>query len=445
MRQTEEEFVVQARNISKRYPFFRNAGHRLIRTLFGRWLKSDPANEFWALKDVSFSIPKGIAFGVIGRNGAGKSTLLQILAGTLQPSSGEVTVRGRVNALLELGSGFNPEFTGRENVYLNGSILGFSKKEIDQKFNEILEFSEIADFIDQPVKNYSSGMFVKLAFSVQCCLEPEVLIVDEALSVGDIFFVQKCHDRIEKLIASGTTVLMVTHDLGVVERYCHQTLLLKDGNVQFLGETTKAISLYYANGKSLEGSGGNGRGGETDGRVGGLDGGFDISLAETIFSCDDIDFLAADIKLEGFESRRVFEMSSWAEIIFYVKAKKTLENPIFTIDLNSKTNLTVHAKSTLQFGIERNILNMGDIIKVKRGLKLDLMPGEYSLTISICTLPTAFYESAMALPNEAVHEAFDFGTRLKVGSFSIVVPRKGVLPFYGVTDLDGHMEIERVY
>lgn len=443
MRQTEEEFVVQARNISKRYPFFRNAGHRLIRTLFGRWLKSDPANEFWALKDVSFSIPKGIAFGVIGRNGAGKSTLLQILAGTLQPSSGEVTVRGRVNALLELGSGFNPEFTGRENVYLNGSILGFSKKEIDQKFNEILEFSEIADFIDQPVKNYSSGMFVKLAFSVQCCLEPEVLIVDEALSVGDIFFVQKCHDRIEKLIASGTTVLMVTHDLGVVERYCHQTLLLKDGHVQFLGETAKAISLYYANGKRLDDSAINLR--TCQGQGVRLEEGFDISSAETILSGDDIEFLAADIKLEGFESRRVFEMASWAEVVFYVKAKRNLENPIFTIYLNSKTNLNVHTKSTLQFGIERRVFNAGDTIKVKRVLRLDLMPGEYSLTIGICTLPTTFYESAAVLSNEVLHDAFVFGTRLKVGSFSVIVPGKGVLPFYGVTNLDGYMEIESVH
>ena len=169
-----------------------------------------------ALREVSFEVARGEAFGIIGRNGAGKSTLLQILAGTLQPSTGHCVVRGRVTALLELGSGFNPEFTGRENIYLAGSILGLSRAEMEAKYAEITAFADIGDFIDQPVRTYSTGMMMRVAFAVAIAVDPDVLIIDEALSVGDIVFQQKCAARLRELIDRGVTLLVVTHDLAFV-------------------------------------------------------------------------------------------------------------------------------------------------------------------------------------------------------------------------------------
>ena len=191
------DVAIRANNLSKVYHVYERPRDRLMQMVAG-W-RRNYFTEFSALHNASFEIMRGEAVGIIGRNGGGKSTLLQIIAGTLYPSSGTAEVRGRIAALLELGSGFNPEFSGRENVYLNGKILGLSKQEIDYRFNDIVDFSEIADFIDRPVKTYSSGMFVRLAFSVQVFSQPEILIVDEALSVGDVFFQQKCFNHIREL------------------------------------------------------------------------------------------------------------------------------------------------------------------------------------------------------------------------------------------------------
>jgi lipopolysaccharide transport system ATP-binding protein len=201
--------------------------------------------DFDAIRDISFEIMRGESVGIIGRNGSGKSTLLQIIAGTLQPTAGLVQVNGQVAALLELGSGFNHEFTGRENVYLNGTVLGLSRAEVDAKFDEIAAFAEIGDFMEQPIKTYSSGMMVRLAFSVQTAIEPDILIVDEALSVGDFFFQQKCFKRLAALRDRGTTLLFVSHDTASVRNLCSRTLLLKQGRQVYFGESQHAISLYF--------------------------------------------------------------------------------------------------------------------------------------------------------------------------------------------------------
>ena len=199
-----------------------------------------------ALRDVSFSVARGEAFGVIGRNGAGKSTLLQILAGTLRPTAGECEVRGRVTALLELGSGFNPEFTGRENIYLAGAILGLAKEEMAAKFDAIVQFADIGAFIEQPVKTYSTGMMMRVAFAVAISVEPDVLIIDEALSVGDILFQQKCSRRLHELIAKGVTLLVVTHDLSFVLSMCQRAIWLDQGRARFLGEAGACVREYVA-------------------------------------------------------------------------------------------------------------------------------------------------------------------------------------------------------
>jgi lipopolysaccharide transport system ATP-binding protein len=200
--------------------------------------------EFWALREVSFEVGRGETVGIIGRNGSGKSTLLQLIAGTLEPTTGQTRLRGRVAALLELGSGFNPEFTGRENVFLNASILGLSQAEIEGKYDEIVAFADIGEFIDRPVKTYSSGMIVRLAFSVSVCVEPDILIVDEALSVGDMVFQFKCMERLDQLTRSGVTLLFVSHDIAAVKAFCRRAIYLVNGEVRGIGSASDMTELY---------------------------------------------------------------------------------------------------------------------------------------------------------------------------------------------------------
>ena len=225
-----------------RFAFDRDKG--TMRTL-ARWRDGLGAN-FQAIQNVSFTIRKGESLGIIGRNGSGKSTLLQIIAGTLQPTSGTVAVAGRVAAMLELGSGFNPEFTGRENVYLNASILGLTKKEIDARIDAIVDFADLGVFIDQPVKTYSSGMVVRLGFAVLTQIDPEILIIDEALSVGDFLFQQKCFDTIRQFKERGCTLLFVSHAMTTVVELCDRAMLLDSGHLAFIGATKDAVNLYEA-------------------------------------------------------------------------------------------------------------------------------------------------------------------------------------------------------
>lgn len=201
-------------------------------------------NTMWALKDVSFTVNKGEIVGIIGKNGAGKSTLLKLLTRITEPTTGEAIMRGRVASLLEVGTGFHPELTGRENVYLNGAILGMKKKEIDKKFNEIVDFAGIETFIDTPVKRYSSGMYVRLAFAVAAHLEPEILLVDEVLAVGDAEFQKKCLGKMKDVAAGGRTVLFVSHNMAAIQNLCPKTILLKDGKLNSIGETKDVISEY---------------------------------------------------------------------------------------------------------------------------------------------------------------------------------------------------------
>jgi len=203
--------------------------------------------EFWALKDVSFDVKKGETLGIIGRNGAGKSTLLKLLSRITEPSEGRARIRGRVASLLEVGTGFHPELTGRENIYLNGSILGMTKGEIRKKFDEIVAFAEIGRFLDTPVKRYSSGMYVRLAFSIAVHLEPEILVVDEVLAVGDMAFQRKCMDHMKRLVRSGLTILLVSHNLVAVKAMCRRVLLLSAGRLQFDGSADEGIKIYEEN------------------------------------------------------------------------------------------------------------------------------------------------------------------------------------------------------
>lgn len=200
--------------------------------------------DFWALRDVSFEVPEGSTFGLIGSNGSGKSTLLKCLAKIYYPEQGRITSRGRVAALLEVGSGFHPELTGRENIFLNGSILGMSRKEISAKFDSIVDFSGVAEFIDQPVKNYSSGMYVRLGFSVAIHVDPDILVVDEVLAVGDAEFQAKCRDKFTEFRQAGKTVILVSHDMSSVSSMCDQVAWLNHGDLVRVGEASSTIADY---------------------------------------------------------------------------------------------------------------------------------------------------------------------------------------------------------
>jgi lipopolysaccharide transport system ATP-binding protein len=235
--------AVSVERVFKNYKVYSKPADRL-KELFHRRKKYH--TDFWALSDISFNIKKGTTFGVIGENGSGKSTLLQIIAGTLQATSGRVSLGGRVAALLELGAGFNPEFSGRENVFLNAAIMGLSTSEIEKKFPEIERFAEIGDFINKPVKTYSSGMYVRLAFAVSIHVDPEILLVDESLSVGDVYFQQRCIRKLRQMKEGGKTILFVSHDMTAVKNLCETAVWLDHGMVKEVGSPDEVVSHYLA-------------------------------------------------------------------------------------------------------------------------------------------------------------------------------------------------------
>jgi len=244
------DVAIKIEGVSKKYTIGKQKENSL-RGSFGGLLKSAAAKgeEFWALKDISFEVNKGEVIGVIGKNGAGKSTLLKVLSQITKPTEGRIEINGRVASLLEVGTGFHPELTGRENIYLNGTILGMSRKEVKAKFDEIVDFSGVDKFIDTPVKHYSSGMYVRLAFAVAAHLEPEILIIDEVLAVGDAEFQKKCLGKMKDVAETGRTVIFVSHNMAAVEKLCSKCFLLNHGNLEFSGTSSETISKYLNSSK----------------------------------------------------------------------------------------------------------------------------------------------------------------------------------------------------
>ncbi len=235
--------MMEIKNLTKVYKMYKNPGDRVKEALFPKRV-GQKIRDFYALSDVSFSIEKGETVGIIGKNGSGKSTLLKILTGVINQTSGEKKMNGSVSALLELGTGFNPEYSGIENIYLNGTIMGIPREEMKKKIDEICDFAEIGDFINQPVKNYSSGMFVRLAFAVAINTDPEILIVDEALAVGDYRFQAKCYNKFEEMKERGKTILFVSHDIDAVRRFCTRAIWLDGGRVVMDGDVNSVSSKY---------------------------------------------------------------------------------------------------------------------------------------------------------------------------------------------------------
>ncbi|MDD5804891.1 MAG: ABC transporter ATP-binding protein [Clostridia bacterium] len=238
----ESKNAIEIRNLSKMYKLYNKPLDRLVDSL--GLTRKKLYKEHYALRDINFDIGVGECVGIIGTNGSGKSTILKIITGVLSPTGGSITVNGRISALLELGAGFNPEYSGLENIYLNGTMMGFTEEEIDARLDDILNFADIGEFVHQPVKTYSSGMFVRLAFAVAINIDPEILVVDEALSVGDVFFQSKCYRKFEEFKKQGKTILFVSHDLGSISKYCDRVILLNQGEMLDQGTPKAMVDMY---------------------------------------------------------------------------------------------------------------------------------------------------------------------------------------------------------
>lgn len=386
-----DEIAVSVQNVSKVYPLYRRPADRL-KEMLTRWRRSYHT-DFWALRDISFDVPKGQTLGIIGQNGAGKSTLLQIIAGVLQPTTGTVTVNGRVTALLELGTGFNPEFTGRENVYMSGAILGISKQEMHERFDDIAAFAQIGQFIDQPVKTYSSGMYVRLAFAIAASLDPDLLIVDEALAVGDTMFQRRCYRRLEELQQEGKTILFVSHDTAVVRAVCDQALLLDVGRViasghpKMVANVCEELTLKREK-EYVEGlvAGRKGESRRTDTARMAVPQVQSGEIEEYRFGSREaeiVDF--ALINNEG-QPTTVLETGEECRVAVTARFHKDVQEPIVGMVMHTATGIDVCGSNTWYANRNPGPQQAGDLLTVEFKQKLNLNPGNYTLSVGVSEL-----------------------------------------------------------
>jgi lipopolysaccharide transport system ATP-binding protein len=370
------EVAISVRGLSKMYRIYDRPQDRLMHMLWrGR---RRYGREFWALRDVSFDVHKGETVGVIGRNGSGKSTLLQIIAGTLAATEGEVWVSGRVAALLELGSGFNPEFTGRENVFLNGAILGIGHEEMERRFDEIAAFADIGDFIDQPVKMYSTGMQARLAFAIGIHVEPEIFIIDEALSVGDIFFQSRCARKLDEYRHNGGTVLFVTHDTYTIERICTRSIVLYQGRRYFEGSNADAINAYY----QIERGGDGGVLNEAVVRPNTIQ--TEIELRRDYVTGDGsayIEFVSIADSLG--RATTSFQVGEWMTITVGVRFNRDMDAFDFGVGIRDRLGVLIGGAHTFFLQTPYGAVSAGDQRQVTARIQLSVAPDNYTLLIGV--------------------------------------------------------------
>ena len=381
------ETAIRVADVTKIYKLYDNPKDRLKESL--GLTRKKCYQEHYALNHINFEVKKGETVGIIGTNGSGKSTMLKLITGVLTPSSGEIQVDGRISALLELGAGFNMEYTGIENIYLNGTMIGFSRNEIDEKMQEILDFADIGEFVHQPVKSYSSGMFVRLAFAVAININPEILIVDEALSVGDVFFQAKCYRKFEEFKQQGKTILFVSHDLGSITKYCDRAILLNKGEKIFEGTPKETVDIYK---KVLVNQ-------------------FEPSELETDEDANDITKFSKDKdwkKSIQVNPELIEYGEKSAEIIDYalldenglitntfmkgtgfsvrmkIQAHKEVKEPIFFFTIKNLQGIELTGTNTTYEKVQVPPMEPGDIREVTFTQRLDLQGGEYLVSLG-CT------------------------------------------------------------
>ena len=395
--------AIEVKDVTKIYRLYDKPIDRLKESL--NFKHKSYHKDFYALNKLSFQVEKGQTVGIIGTNGSGKSTILKIITGVLTPTTGEVKVDGKISALLELGAGFNMDYTGIENIYMNGTMMGYTKKEMGDKLQDILDFADIGDFVYQPVKTYSSGMFVRLAFALNINVDPEILIVDEALSVGDVFFQAKCYRKMEEIRQKGTTILMVTHDMGSIIKYCDKVVLLNKGEFIAEGEPGRMVDLY----KKILAN-------QMDSLQEELDndfsGGIEIEGAERkVLSSKE----AAKAHNSGLMKEKITINSNRTEYgdgraeifdlglfdargnltnllikgeMFTIKERirfnAPLQNPIFTYTIKDKKGTDLSGTNTMYEGADIKPVEPGDVYDVSFTQKMTLQGGEYLLSMS-CT------------------------------------------------------------
>lgn len=394
--------AINVKNVTKIYKMYEKPIDRLKESM--SLSHKSYHKDFYALNGLSFEVEKGQTVGIIGTNGSGKSTILKIITGVLTPTSGEVEVDGKISALLELGAGFNMDYTGIENIYMNGTMMGYSKKEMDEKLQDILDFADIGDFVYQPVKTYSSGMFVRLAFALNINVDPEILIVDEALSVGDVFFQAKCYRKMEEIRKKGTTILMVTHDMGSIIKYCDKVVLLNKGEFIAEGEPGRMVDLY----KKILAN-------QMDSLKEELDndfsGGMELEKPKKVLSSKE----AAEAHSEGLMKEKISINANRTEYgdgraeifdlglfdargnltnllikgeMFTIKERirfqAPIQNPIFTYTIKDKKGTDLSGTNTMYEGTDIKPVEVGDVYDISFTQKMTLQGGEYLLSMS-CT------------------------------------------------------------
>lgn len=382
------DIAISVNSLTKVYKLYNKPIDRLKETL--SISKKRLSRDHYALNDINFEIKKGETVGIIGTNGSGKSTILKIITGVLNPTYGSVDIDGRISALLELGAGFNPEYSGIENVYLNGMMIGFSREEIDEKLDDILAFADIGDFVYQPVKTYSSGMFVRLAFAVAINIDPEILIVDEALSVGDVFFQAKCYNKFEEFKKMGKTILIVSHDLGSITKYCDKVILLNNGVLLKEGEPKEIVDLYK---KILV----NGQDTNTDESTTAIEANKKVcdsinsyknymNVNDNIQDYGDGGAIIYDygiIDNEGNITNTLVKGKKF-KIVMKVRFNRKISNPIFAFTIKDIKGTDISGTNTMYEKVDTGIVTEGDMIEIHFSQNLMLQGGEYLLSLG-CT------------------------------------------------------------
>lgn len=397
---SSDQIAIRAEGLSKCYQLYEKPGHRLQQFLMPRLdrvLGRDPRNyfkEFWALRDTSFEIARGETVGIVGRNGSGKSTLLQLLCGTLSPTGGSVEIKGRVAALLELGAGFNPDFTGRENVFLNGAVLGMSNEQIAARFADIEAFADIGEFIDQPLKTYSSGMAVRLAFSVATYADADIMVVDEALSVGDFAFQAKCMRRLRRFIDDGGTLLFVSHDTASVKNLCSRSIYLKQGVTRAIGPSEEVCELYLAETNREEGLAAGvdalpaaipGR--STDGAPAGRVSGEEIEVFRRKVASfrrhasERCEFVAAEILDEDGRALAIAEWGQKVTVKATLRVAEAIQDLVVAFYLRDRLQVDLVGTNTEYEGVPLSHLRAGEWLQLSFTFHNYLRAGEYGLCL----------------------------------------------------------------
>jgi ABC-type polysaccharide/polyol phosphate transport system ATPase subunit len=453
------DLVLSVHSLGKMYHLYDRPQDRLKQAFL--WGRKQLYREFWALRDVSFEVRRGEMLGIIGRNGSGKSTLLQIIAGVLRPTTGELEVHGRVAALLELGSGFNPEFTGRENVFLNGAILGVPREEVARRFEEIAAFADIGEFLEQPVKTYSSGMFLRLAFAVTTSLDPDVLLIDEALAVGDVFFRQKCYKRLETLRERGASIILVSHAMMDVEQFCGRAVLLHRGSPVFTGGASEAVKRYYLiEQEERLGSAAVQPTAEPAGRP--------ISAAASVAASSDgfvwppeafLDISKASEVSNGWarctgvalcnehgEACGSFQQGETASFCYEFEVLQDIEVPIGGVVVHSDKGVIVHGKSTLEYGSDVPVwVARGTRLRFRQEIALEIGVGEYTFTVGLAAIPRQDFENRTLCSHEELQSRVVRLCHIPGAGHFAVGFRYGGRPIqllhHGIANLPGHCRV----